>query len=86
MTMGNRAKRQRQSLVLQWVAQVARMLPHATFHATEQENPRYNVLNVVVDHRNDFFITHYWGGGQGPKALEISTPEDVRDYFNGADY
>lgn len=84
--MGAGEKRRRDSFILQWVADVARMVPEASFHATEQESDRYNVVNVVVDGRNEYFITHYWGGGEGPHNYKLSSPEDVRDYFNGANY
>lgn len=84
--MGAKERRQRQSKILRWVAESARLIPNAEFHATEQESDRYHIVNVIVNNHNQLFITHYWRGGVGPEGLKVHTPEDVRDYFRGADY
>jgi hypothetical protein len=82
----NRAERKRQSVLLNWVAEVARLIPDATFHDTGQEDPCYNLINVHVGGHHDHFITHYWGGGEGPKGEKVWTPQGVHAYFAGIDY
>ena len=83
--MGN-GKRWRKNVLLNWVAEVARVVPKASFHITRQESPEFNLINVQVDDRHALFISHYWGGGLGPKGVKASTPEEVRNYFVGLDY